>query len=161
MKTGRSKHRFKLSFLKIFGSSSTINDRSDTYPGRDLDLSLTLSYERSIDAAQRYQDEVCGGPTTAAVQTAAELPERHQSQSLEIFAAASHQIPIQRRTAAAPAVSVISAMSHPTECSWVNFPLGSAQSCAFMKSPAQSIQRSSMDSKAYHDLLSMPLDWWE
>ena len=109
------------------------------------------------DTREYHQDDIRDFAMMAAVQLPAEPPEWHQSQPLGIFAATSRQIPIQRKTAAAPTVSAISAMSHPRECSWVNFPLQSQQSCAFLKSPAQSIQRSSIKSKAYQDLLSMSL----
>jgi hypothetical protein len=110
-----------------------------------------------FDSSEHYENDVCGSGTVATVQTPAKPSEWHQSRLPEVIAAASRQIPIQSKTAAGPTVSVISAMSHPRECSWVNFPLQSQQSCAFLKSPAQSIQRSSINSKAYQDLLSMSL----
>ena len=110
-----------------------------------------------FDSSEHYENDVCGSGTVATVQTPAKPSEWHQSQLPEVFADTSRQIPIQRKTAAGPTVSAISAMSHPRECSWVNFPLQSQQSCAFLKSPAQSIQRSSSNSKAYQDLLSMSL----
>lgn len=116
-------------------SSTVQGDRTTTFP----------------DFAEHQQND---GHSSAG--THAEFLSRDKSP--EMIAVTSPPIPVPRKTAAAPAtsaVSVTSHMSHLSQYSWKNFPLGSQERYVGMKSPAQSIPRSSSTSKAHQDLLSM------
>jgi hypothetical protein len=127
-------------------------------------VSFTLPYEDSLvsftrsdwgptlyDAADQQQDDECGSVTMTAIPIRTQHAVWHQSPEKSPVVS-RRSLPIQCKTAASSAISTVSATS---SCSWVNFPLRSQQSCVFMKSPAQSIQRSSMGSKACQELQSL------
>jgi hypothetical protein len=108
------------------------------------------------DPADQQQDEKCGSVTMTAIPIRTQHADWHQSPKTSA-ALSRRSLPIQFKTAAAPAISTVTAMSPFGKLSWDpnNTPFRSPRSYMFMKSSAQSIQRSSMGSKAYEDLLSM------
>jgi hypothetical protein len=98
-----------------------------------------------FDPVDQQQDDNCGSVTMTAIPIRTGHADWHQlPENSPTVYRRSH--PIQFRTAAAPAISTISAVSSFNKLSWDpnNTPFRSPRSYVFMKSPAQSVQRSSM-----------------
>jgi hypothetical protein len=109
-----------------------------------------------FNAADQQQDDKCGSVTMTAIPIRMGHADWHKSPE-NSPAVPRRSLPIQFKTAAAPAISTVSAVSSLAKLSWDpnNTPFRSPSSSMLTRSSAQFIQCSSVGSKAYQDLLSM------
>lgn len=156
--------RSQASVSSILSTSGSIHSSSNNMlhqnllgsPERFMESTLSAAVQggrmtTSPDSADHQQNDGHGLPSLNAENYAGH-PSRHQSP--ETPAVTSPLILTSRKTAAAPATSATSAVSHLSlhgRLSWKDFLPGSQQSCAMM-SLVNSLKHSSLNDR--HDFLS-------